>query len=193
MKNSVIFLANGFEEIEALTVVDVLRRANLKCDMCSIDDIKVTGSHGINISADLTISALIPEDYNCLILPGGMPGSKNLKENEKVIGLVKSFNREGKLVAALCAAPIVLKEADIIEGKKITSFPGVKSQLLGCKYQEEIVVQDDNLITSRGPATAMFFALKLVENLCSKEVSEKLAQDMLVDFVENKIGRDFNR
>lgn len=187
MKNSVIFLANGFEEIEALTVVDVLRRANLKCDMCSLMDIEVTGSHGITIKANLIISNLISQHYDCIILPGGMPGAKNLKENKKIISLVKSFNRDGKLVAAICAATIVLKEADIIEDKKVTSFPGVKPELVGCDYQEEIVVQDDNLITSRGPATALEFALKLVENLSGKEVSQGLREEMLVDFVENKI------
>lgn len=187
MKNSVIFLANGFEEIEALTVVDILRRANLKCDMCSIEDTYVTGSHGITVKADLIISDINSEDYNCLILPGGMPGAKNLKENIEIIDLVKSFNKTGKLVAAICAAPIVLKAADIIEGRKITSFPGVKSQLTGCDYQEEIVIQQDNLITSRGPATAIQFALQLVKNLSGEEASEKLRKDMLVDFVENKI------
>ena len=187
MKNSVIFLANGFEEIEALTVVDVLRRASLRCDMCSIEDIEVTGSHGITVKADLVISDLVEENYNCLILPGGMPGAKNLKENKKIIELVKSFNKAGDLVAAICAAPIVLKEADIIKDKKITSFPGVRSELVGCDYQEEIVVQDENLVTSRGPATAIQFAIQLAENLSGKETSEKLRQDMLVDFVENKI------
>lgn len=189
MRNSVIFLANGFEEIEALTVVDVLRRANLRCDMCSIADIEVTGSHGITIKADIIISDLVHENYDCIILPGGMPGAKNLKENGKIIDLVKSFNLDGKLVAAICAAPIVLKEADIINDKKITSFPGVKLELIGCDYQEEIVVEHDNLITSRGPATALEFALKLVENLAGKEISDKLRQVMLVDFVENKIKK----
>jgi len=187
MRNSVIFLANGFEEIEALTVVDVLRRANIKCDICSIEKVEVTGAHGITVKTDLLISDLIAENYGCLILPGGMPGAKNLKENNKIIDLIKSFNKTGKLVAAICAAPIVLKEADIIKGKKITSFPGVKPELTGCNYQEEIVVQDDNLITSRGPATAIQFALKLVENIADKGTSEKIRLDMLVDFVENKI------
>ena len=189
MKNSVIFLANGFEEIEALTVVDVLRRADLKCDMCSIEEINVTGAHGITVRADLLISNLIEEDYDCLILPGGMPGATNLKENSEVIALVKSFNKAEKLVAAICAAPIVLKEAIIIKGRKITSFPGLKPELMGCAYQEGTVVVDDNLITSRGPATAIKFAIKLVEKLLSKEVSEKLQESLLVNFLENEIKK----
>jgi len=189
MKNSVIFLATGFEEIEALTVVDVLRRADLKCDMCSIEEINVTGAHGITVKADLLISDLIDGDYSCLILPGGMPGATNLKENKKIIALVKSFNKAGKLVAAICAAPIVIDEAGIINGRKITSFPGLKPELKDCEYQEQAVVVDDNLITSRGPATAIKFALKLVERLLNKEVSEKLQESLLVNLLENEIKK----
>ena len=187
MKNAVIFLANGFEEIEALTVVDILRRAEIKCDMCSLQKLKVTGAHGIAVETDFTISESDFKDYECLILPGGMPGSKNLKENSKIIELVKEFNQKGKFIAAICAAPIVLNEAQVITNKKVTSFPGIKDELLGCEYQEEIVVQDGNLITSRGPATAMDFALKIVENLTSEVVSDKLKADMLVDLLERKI------
>ena len=189
MKDSVIFLANGFEEIEALTVVDVLRRADLKCDMCSIEEINVTGAHGITVRADLLISDLIKENYSCLILPGGMPGATNLKENSEVIALVKSFNKAGKLVAAICAAPIVLNKAEIIKGRRITSFPGLEPELKECDYQEQTVVVDDNLITSRGPATAIKFAIKLVEKLLSKEVSEKLQESLLVNFLENEIKK----
>ncbi len=112
---------------------------------------------------------------------------KKLKENSRIIELVKEFNEKGKFIAAICAAPIVLNEAQVITDKKITSFPGVKDELLGCKYQNEIVVQDGNLITSRGPATAMAFSLKIVENLTSEVVSNKLKADMLVNLLEMKI------
>lgn len=183
MKSVVLFLANGFEEIEALTVVDTLRRANIKCDMCAIGEIKVTGAHGIAVEADLTIENLNSETYDCLVLPGGMPGTIGLKENSRIIELVKSFYSEDKLVAAICAAPIVLNEAGIIKGKKLTSYPGVKEQLIGCEYKEDITVMDGNLITSRGPATSMEFSFRIVEKLASKEIADKLREGMLYNLL----------
>ena len=181
MKSAVVFLADGFEEIEAITVVDVIRRANISCDMCSLNDnIKVKGAHGIVIEADFTMSQRNLDEYSCLILPGGMPGSENLRNNAKIINLVKNFNEKDKYIAAICAAPIVLNEADVIMDKEVTSYPGVKEELIGCMYKEEAVVQHNNIITSRGPGTALTFALKLVENLCSKEISDKLRESMMI-------------
>ena len=186
MKKTIIFLAEGFEEIEALSVVDILRRANVECKMCSLGHTAVTGSHGIQVMADITLENADIDEFDCLILPGGMPGAKHLKENSKIIEYVKKFHRENKLIAAICAAPIVLAEAKVIENLEITSFPGVKDQLKGAIYKEELVVQNKNFITSRGPATAIEFGFAIVKALDKKE-EENLREAMLVNFLEKKI------
>lgn len=183
-----IFLAEGFEEIEALTVVDVLRRADIKCDMFSLQGDSITGSHGIKVKADKTFSdKTVLDRYGCIVLPGGMPGSKNLMEDDNIIELVKDFYVKGKLVAAICAAPIVLNRAGVIKGKRITSYPAVKDQLKDCIYSEEIVVKDSNIITSRGPATAINFALKIVESIKEINVSNSIRESMMFKFLESEI------
>ena len=123
MKKVAVMLADGFEEIEALTVVDIIRRANITCDMFSVSSMEVKGAHDIVVKVDKLISEEVKE-YDVIVLPGGMPGATNLRDNEEVIGLVKWFNDNKKIVAAICAAPIVLGKAGIIEGKKVTSYPG---------------------------------------------------------------------
>ena len=168
MKKVAVMLADGFEEIEALTVVDIIRRANITCDMFSISGMEVKGAHDIVVKADKLISEEVKE-YDVIVLPGGMPGATNLRDNEEVIDLVKWFNDNKKIVAAICAAPIVLGKAGIIEGKKVTSYPGFEDELIKGSYLEEHVVVDGNIITSRGPATAMLFAYKILELLqCDK-------------------------
>lgn len=184
MKKVVVFLADGFEEIEALTVVDVLRRAKVSCDTCSIHNKSVNGAHNMSVQADKLIEDINPLEYDAVILPGGMPGSTNLRDNEKVIDIVKIFNDNNKIIGAICAAPIVLAKALDLKGRKITSYPGVNNELGDCLYKEELVVEDDNIITSRGPATALYFALKLVEKLTSKDIKEKLKEGMLVNLIE---------
>jgi 4-methyl-5(b-hydroxyethyl)-thiazole monophosphate biosynthesis len=164
MKKVAVLFAEGFEEIEALTVVDIMRRANVTCHMIGIDKINVLGTHSIQVKCDKTLDNDI-KDYDLIVLPGGMPGAKNLQENKKVIEAVKYFNESGKLVSAICAAPIVLGTANIIENRNITSYPGFEDELKGCNYKEDRVVVDGNIITSRGPATAMEFAYKLLEIL----------------------------
>lgn len=171
MKKTAVLLADGFEEVEALTVVDIMRRGNVLCDMVSIKDIEVTGAHNIKVTSDKILDETI-YDYDLIVFPGGMPGATNLQKDKKVIEAVKKFNEEGKLVAAICAAPIVLAEAGIVEGKNITSYPGFEDELKGCNYKEEKVVVDGNIITSRGPATAMEFAYKLLEVLGNKTYND---------------------
>ncbi|MFT8314190.1 MAG: DJ-1 family glyoxalase III [Clostridium sp.] len=184
MINVLLFIAEGFEEIEALTVVDILRRANVKCDTCSIAGSFVKGSHGIEVKADKLIEEIDENEYGAVVLPGGMPGAKNLKENKKVIEIVKDFYRDNKIVAAICAAPIVLKEADIYRKHKITSYPDFKEELKAADYIEDIVVEDKNIITSRGPATAIYFGLKLAEKIAGKDKADNLKEGMLLNFVE---------
>lgn len=189
MSKVLLFLAEGFEEIEALTVVDVLRRADIVCDTCSLAYENVTGAHGIKVFADKTMDNVNAEEYNAVVIPGGMPGAENLKNSEKVVSIVKKFNAEGKVVAAICAGPIVLGKAKITEGKKVTSYPGYENELGNCIYLEETAVIDNNVITSRGPATALYFALKLVEKLKGMETVEKLKEGMLLNFVEDAIKK----
>lgn len=185
MVKVLLFIAEGFEEIEALTVVDILRRAEVICDTCSIAGNYVKGAHGIEVKADKLIEEVNKDEYGAVVLPGGMPGAKNLKENKNVIEIVQSFNRENKIVAAICAAPIVLKEAGIHKGHKITSYPSFKEELEGADYIENsTAVEDKNIITSRGPATAIYFGLKLAEKIAGKEKSDRLKEEMLLNFVE---------
>ena len=163
MKKVCVLLAEGFEEVEALTVSDIMRRAKVTCDLVSIKDKKVTSSHNVTIEADKIIDENM--DYDLVVLPGGMPGASNLRDDEKVINLIKKQSKEGRLIGAICAAPIVLGRAGLTEGRKITSYPGYEDELPNCDYLEEAVVVDGNIITSRGPATAMAFSYKLLEAL----------------------------
>lgn len=188
MKKAIVLLAKGFEEVEALTVVDVLRRGGVHCITCSItEEEEVLGSHSIHVKANNLLDKTDVDKYDAVVIPGGMPGSANLRDSEEVIKLVKKFNNENKLIAAICAGPIVLAKAGIVNGKKITSYPGFEKELGEVTYCEEIVIQDGNIITSRGPATSMYFAFKILENLADKETVENLKEAMLVKFVESKL------
>mgnify|MGYP001085956811 CR=1 FL=1 len=188
MKNIAVLLAEGFEEIEALTVVDILRRAEENCEMVSVDKIDVKGAHNIIVKADKIINDEI-KNYDLIVLPGGMPGAKNLRDNEKVIELVKHFNEENKLIGAICAAPIVLAKADIIAGKKITSYPGYENELnKGTYIEDATVVVDGNIVTSRGPATAIEFSYKLLE-LLGNDSYKKLSEAMMYDFLIKVKGK----
>lgn len=190
MKKAVIILAEGFEEIEALSTIDVLRRAYIKCDICSLKVTKdncVTGSHGITVKADENLSQVKCEYYDCIVLPGGMKGTSNLKESPNVLALLNEFNENKKLIAAICAAPSVLAKAGIIKDKKITSYPGFEEELKDGIYCKEIVIQDGNIITARGAAASLYFAYKIAENLTSLEVVSKLREGMMLNFVESKI------
>ena len=161
----IILLKNGFEEIEALAPLDVLRRLNYPVKLISMEESKtVISSHGITFVADEIYSDDLLDTAG-VILPGGMPGSLNLKNDARVISLVKKFFNEKKLVAAICAAPIVLGEADILSGLNATSYPGFEADLKCLNYLEDKVVISQNVITSRGPATAFDFAFAIAEYL----------------------------
>lgn len=178
-----VFLAEGFEEVEALTTVDYLRRADIGVDTVSItEDKTVKGAHDIIVTADKTISDLKSVDgYNGVVIPGGMPGATNLRDNRSVIDIVKQLNEKEKLVAAICAGPIVLKEAGIINDKEITSYPGFEDQLEGCKYCEEAVVRDGNIITARGPSIAADFAIEIIRYLMGKDKIAQLKKEILYE------------
>ena len=161
------FLANGFEEVEALAPVDILRRGGVEVKMVSITGSNlVESSHGVVVKADLLFENITDfSDADLLMLPGGMPGSKNLNEHEGVRKALKEQFEKGKRVAAICAAPIALERAGVLEGKEFTAYPGVGENIKGGKFREELVVKDGNVITSRGPATSMEFAFIIAEVL----------------------------
>ena len=163
MPKVAVILANGFEEIEALTVVDVMRRANITCHMVGFGE-KVTGSHAIQVQADRGFDGNLSE-YDMIVLPGGMPGSAHLRDNEQLVSELQRFEETGKKVAAICAAPIALNRAGLLEGRNFTCYDGVQEQIADGHYHKETVVVDGNIITSRGPATALAFAYHLVETL----------------------------
>ena len=163
MAKVAVILADGFEEIEALTVVDVLRRANITCHMVGFEA-QVTGSHAIQVQADRVFDGDL-SDYDMIVLPGGMPGSANLRDHELLIAELQKCEQVGKKIAAICAAPIVLNRAGLLKDKEFTCYDGVQEQIADGHYRKETVVVDGQLTTSRGPATALAFAYSLVEQL----------------------------
>mgnify|MGYP001469316834 CR=1 FL=1 len=191
MKKILLLLAEGFEEVEAFTVIDYLRRVDIIADTCSIkDDKSVQGTHGIIVETDKVLGEINDtKNYDGLVIPGGMPGATNLRDNNKVIELVKEFNEREKIIGAICAGPIVLQRAGILKGKEVTSYPGFENDLREGIYKEKLVVQDENIITARGPAVAVYFALKLVENLVGVEKEQSLRKDILLDMVEENIRK----
>ena len=168
MSRVCIFLADGFEEVEALTVVDLLRRAEIKIDMVSISDtLQVRGRSNIEVTADLMWDDAKPELSDMLILPGGMPGVTYLGEHKGLTDLIKEYAKDGKLLAAICAAPTVFGQLGILEGKKATCYPGLEESLTGAEVTFDNVTIDGNIITSRGLGTSLDFALAILEKLVS--------------------------
>ena len=175
MKQISVFLADGFEEIEGLTVVDILRRAGVQVHMVSITGEKtIHGSHQIDVQADSLFEEMDFSDTDMLVLPGGMPGTRNLMNHRGLQELLRSYHEKGKYLAAICAAPTVFGDMGLLEGKKATCYPSCREGLAGAEYLTERVVTDGNLTTSRGVGTAIPFALSLIEQLFGKEKSEEI-------------------
>lgn len=175
-----VFFADGFEEIEALTVVDVLRRAEIRTQMIGINDMVVTGSHGIAVKMDNQIDQIHSlEDVAMLVLPGGMPGAKHLGENEALKKLLQDANASGIHLAAICAAPTVLARHGLIGNRSYTCYPGFEKQINEGVHKTERVVHDGTLITGKGAGAALPFAFKLVELLKGSETSEALEKSMI--------------
>ena len=176
-----VHLANGFEEIEAVTILDVLRRGGIQASFVSMEKEKlVRGAHGILIEADITFEKADYASCNMIVLPGGMPGTKHLAENEELLTKIKEFYKQGKYLAAVCAAPMVFGAANILNGRNATIYPGMEAYLKGAKVSTNKVVADGNIITSRGPGTSMEFALTIVEILEGQTVSDKLRKDLVI-------------
>ena len=171
MKSVAIILENGFEEIEAITPYDLLNRAGIKCDLVSTKSNEVTGAHGLKVQTKL-VSFF--DDYEMIVLPGGMNGAINLSENQIVLNTIEEFNNENKFVAAICASPaVVLTKTSVIDGKNVTCYPGMENNFKNSNYFDKKVVVDGNIITSEGPATSIDFSLALIDILGgdSKNVS----------------------
>lgn len=161
-----VFLAHGFEEIEALTVVDLLRRAEVQVKSVSVMEEKlVYGAHGIGVEADILLKAADFKNCAMLVFPGGMPGTTNLCNHKELMEEVKAFYAAGKSLAAICAAPMVLAKAGLFDGHEATIYPGMEDELAGAVWTAGNVVKSGQLITSKGPGTAMDFALSLIEEL----------------------------
>jgi 4-methyl-5(b-hydroxyethyl)-thiazole monophosphate biosynthesis len=175
--NVLVPLAEGFEELEAVTIIDVLRRAGLTVTVAALDASPVTGSHAISVASDTTLDAVASREFDALVLPGG-PGAKRLRDDLRVTALVKRMAEGGRLVAALCAAPIVLEAAGVLAGRRATAYPG--NELPSAVKVEERVVVDGNIVTSRGPGTALEFSLALVEKLVGRAKASELASAMIV-------------
>jgi 4-methyl-5(b-hydroxyethyl)-thiazole monophosphate biosynthesis len=180
MKSVAVFLAPGFEEIEAVTVIDVLRRADIQVTVAGLSEGEITGSHEITVRPDKTLDEIQPESFDMVVLPGGLPGTDHLREDPRVRAFVRHMAESGKYTCAICAAPTVLKAAGVATGRAVTSHPIVQEDLKGLDYREERVVVDGPVVTSRGAGTAMEFALELVRILAGPEKADLLAGLMIV-------------
>lgn len=181
MKTFCVFLADGFEEVEALTPVDVLRRSGLLVKTVSISDVPtVTGSHGVTIIADTIFSDLDKKSIEMIILPGGMPGATHLDSNKEVGDLLMEFAHNSKPISAICAAPMVLGKRGLLLNKKATCYPGFEKFLSGAQYTKALVEVDGNIITGKGPGAAMEFAFTIAEKYIGKEKTEELKDTMMI-------------
>ena len=174
-----IIIAPGFEEIETITVVDILRRSGARVTLAGTEPGPLKGSRDVVIVPDVLLEETIDKSFDLIVLPGGQPGTTNLRNNPKVLDLITKASEDRKKIAAICAAPLVLDSANLLEGKTFTSHPSVENELDKGQYSQERVVIDDNLITSRSPGTAMEFAFALVEELFGKNRSETVNKGVM--------------
>jgi protein deglycase len=168
-------LAEGFEEIEAIMVIDILRRAGIEVVIAGLKDGLVEGAHKIKMLPDLCMDKISQNEFDGIVLPGGFPGFENLGNDDRVLKIVRQMDKAGKYIAAICGAPSVLIKAGILKGRKATVSPAGRAQVMACaKYMEDRVVVDGKLVTSQSPGTAMEFALKLVEVLAGEEKMKQI-------------------
>lgn len=176
-----VFLAEGFEEIEAVTIIDVLRRAAIEtCTVSITGKLKVLGAHAIAIEADVLFEDANFKDGKMLVLPGGMPGTRNLEAFIPLNKLIQEYYKTGKFVAAICAAPLILGKMLLLRNEEATCYPGFEENLEGAVLSKQRVVRSGKMITSKGPGTAIEFALKLVESLKDEEAAAKLAKALIL-------------
>lgn len=173
----IVPLAEGFEEIEAVSIIDTLRRGGIETVTASLHNPIVTGSHRIPVTADTVLHD--DENFGGIVLPGGMPGSSNLKKDPRIIKLIQKIHQSGGITAAICAAPIALAEAGVLEGKSYTCYPGYEDEIKKGRFTSEPVTVDGRIVTGKGAACAIPFALKIVEILKGRGAAEKLKEQMM--------------
>jgi 4-methyl-5(b-hydroxyethyl)-thiazole monophosphate biosynthesis len=181
MARVLVPLAQGCEELEAVTITDLLTRAGIEVVTAGLDAEPVKASRGITLVPDTTLDAVMDQAFDMMVLPGGLPGADHLNADPRIHALLKRLNQAGKYTAAICAAPKVLAEVGLLEGRRATSYPGVldKMYLPQVDVQLERVISDDHVITSRGPGTAMDFALELIEKLSGRETRDRVEQELV--------------
>ncbi len=181
MASVLVPLAQGCEELEAVTIIDLLRRAGIRVVTAGLDAEPVTASRGVVLVPDTTLDAALQEDFDMVVLPGGGPGAENLDKDSRVKELLRKMANSGKFTAAICAAPKVLAHAGLLEGRRATGFPGVldRLNLPNISLQTTPVVRDGKIITSRGPGTAMDFALELIEVLTSRQKRDEVEKGLV--------------
>ena len=180
MSNICIFFATGFEEIEALTVVDILRRADITAEMVSVTgEREVTGSHGISVKMDKLLEEVDFDKTDMIVLPGGMPGTVNLEACKPLMDRVDEFYQKDKYIAAICAAPSIFGHKGILKGRKACSNPNFESHLEGADVKQEPAIVDGHIITSRGMGTAIPFGLAILEQLAGKEAVVQMRQKIV--------------
>jgi len=187
MSKVLVPLASGFEEIEAVTIVDVLRRADIEVIVSSLtEDATVKGANGIGIVTDLHVDDVIVDELDMIVLPGGVEGTYKLAENETIIKILQDMDAKGKNIGAICAAPFALNKAGVLK-QNYTCYPSFEEHIREDGYMADssMVVEDKNIMTSRGPATAICFALEIVKKLCGEETYLMLKGGLLADFCED--------
>ena len=189
-KKVALFIENGSEDLEFIAPLDIMRRANLEVDLISANNEDfITSSHNVKIIADKKINEVNNIlDYDAIVIPGGMPGSTLLRDNKKIIEFYQTMYNSGKLVAAICAAPIVLSAAGITDDKEVTSYPGFDKEINYKNYNsDKAVVIDKNVITAQGPAVAILFGYEIVNYLLQDNTAEDVKQAMLVPVLKNNL------
>ena len=180
MSKAAVFFGTGYEEIEALTVVDILRRAGVETLMVSImEEQSVTGSHSISVAMDALLPEVDFDSLDVLVLPGGMPGTKNLEACEELMAQVDAFMEQNRIVAAICAAPSILGHRGFLKGRKACSFPAFESHLEGAEVMDQPAVIDGNVVTGRGMGAAVPFALAILEKLQGKDAAQAMAENIM--------------
>jgi 4-methyl-5(b-hydroxyethyl)-thiazole monophosphate biosynthesis len=180
MKKVLVPLAAGFEELEAVTIIDLLRRADIEVTVAGLDDDVITGSRGTRILPDKTIDSASSSAYDMVVLPGGLPGADNLNDDSRIHDLLQQMAKDGRFIGAICAAPKVLASAGLLKNKEMTSYPASLStiEVEGMHNTGKAVVVDGNIITSRGPGTAMDFALQLIQLLAGDSVRKQVEEGL---------------
>ena len=176
-----VLLGEGFEEVEAITPVDVLRRCGASVQTAGIGGLTVKGAHGIMVQADCSVETVDRASLEMIVIPGGLGGVASINASAPALTAIKNAWADGKYVAAICAGPTVLAGLGITEGRRVTSYPGTDTQMGSVDYREDKVVTDGKLITSRGPGTALAFSLKLAETMCGGEAAKQTAAGMLAE------------